>query len=140
VIKLKNTLQKSSVYPTFGVLLRANTIKRKEVITMDETIKNESVVNETTVEEDPLKEAINEQLKKIQRQNLLLGAQTICHTVLEKILKAENQPGKRTMNDYRRLIKDLKKFCETGLSRKVNTDGETEPIEKESTTEKTVQN
>ena len=122
---------------------------------MDETIKNETVVNEATVEEeqttpvgtseqngeeDPLKEAINEQLKKIQRQNLLLGAQTICHTVLEKILKAENQPGKRTMNDYRRLIKDLKKFCETGLSRKVNADGETEPIEEESTTEETIQN
>ena len=122
---------------------------------MDKTIKNEAVVNEATVEEeqktpvetseqrteeDPLKEAINEQLKKIQRQNLLLGAQTICHTVLEKILKAENQPGKRTMNDYRRLVKDLKKFCETGLSRKVNTDGETEPIEEESTTEETTQN
>lgn len=122
---------------------------------MDEMIKNETVVNEATVEEeqktpaetseqsieeDPLKEAINEQLKKIQRQNLLLGAQTICHTVLEKILKAENQPGKRTMNDYRRLIKDLKKFCETGISRKVNTDGETEPIEEESTTEETIQN
>ena len=122
---------------------------------MDETIKNETVVNEATVEEeqttpvgtseqngeeDPLKEAINEQLKKIQRQNLLLGAQTILHTVLEKILKAEMQPGKRTMNDYRRLIKDLKKFCETGLSRKVNTDGETEPIEEESTTEETTQN
>ena len=122
---------------------------------MDEMIKNETVVNEATVEEeqktpaetseqsteeDPLKEAINEQLKKIQRQNLLLGAQTICHTVLEKILKAENQPGKRTMNDYRRLIKDLKKFCETGLSRKVNADRETEPIEEESTTEETIQN
>ena len=122
---------------------------------MDETIKNEGVLNEATVEEEqktpvetseqrieeaPLKEAINEQLKKIQRQNLLLGAQTICHTVLEKILKAENQPGKRTMNDYRRLIKDLKKFCETGLSRKVNADGETEPIEEESTTEETIQN
>ena len=122
---------------------------------MDEIVKNETVTNETMVEEeqttpmetldqsneeDPLKEAINEQLKKIQRQNLLLGAQTICHTVLEKILKAENQPGKRTMNDYRRLIKDLKKFCETGLSRKVNTDGETEPIEDEPTTAKTVQN
>ena len=122
---------------------------------MDETIKNETVVNEATVEEeqttpvgtseqngeeDPLKEAINEQLKKIQRQNLLLGAQTILHTVLEKILKAEMQPGKRTMNDYRRLIKDLKKFCETGISRKVNTDGETELIEEESTTEETTQN
>ena len=122
---------------------------------MDKIVKNETVTNETMVEEeqttpvetldqsneeDPLKEAINEQLKKIQRQNLLLGAQTICHTVLEKILKAENQPGKRTMNDYRRLVKDLKKFCETGLSRKVNTDGETEPIEEESTTEETTQN
>lgn len=121
---------------------------------MDKIVKNETVANETMVEEeqttpietldqsneeDPLKEAINEQLKKIQRQNLLLGAQTICHTVLEKILKAENQPGKRTMNDYRRLIKDLKKFCETGISRKVNTDGETEPIEEESTTEETIQ-
>ena len=122
---------------------------------MDKIVKNETVTNETMVEEeqttpvetldqsneeDPLKEAINEQLKKIQRQNLLLGAQTICHTVLEKILQAEMQPGKRTMNDYRRLVKDLKKFCETGLSRKVNTDGETEPIEEESTTEETTQN
>ena len=122
---------------------------------MDKIVKNETVTNETMVEEeqttpvetldqsneeDSLKEAINEQLKKIQRQNLLLGAQTICHTVLEKILKAEMQPGKRTMNDYRRLIKDLKKFCETGISRKVNTDGETEPIEEESTTEETIQN
>ena len=122
---------------------------------MDKIVKNETVTNETMVEEeqttpvetldqsneeDPLKEAINEQLKKIQRQNLLLGAQTICHTVLEKILKAEMQPGKRTMNDYRRLVKDLKKFCQTGISRKVNTDGETEPIEEESTTEETTQN
>ena len=117
---------------------------------MDETIKNEATVEEEQTtpvgtseqngEEDPLKEAINEQLKKIQRQNLLLGAQTLLHTVLEKILKAEMQPGKRTMNDYRRLVKDLKKFCETGLSRKVNTDGETEPIEEESTTEETTQN
>ena len=117
---------------------------------MDEIIRNETTVEEEQTtpietsdqnnEEDPLKEVINEQLRKIQRQNLLLGAQTICHTVLEKILKAENQPGKRTMNDYRRLIKDLKKFCETGLSRKVNADGETEPIEEESTTEETIQN
>lgn len=117
---------------------------------MDESIRNETTVEEEQTtpaetsnqndEKDPLKEAINEQLKKIQRQNLLLGAQTICHTVLEKILKVEMRPGKRTMNDYRRLIKDLKKFCETGLSRKVNTDGETESIEDESITEKTVQN
>lgn len=106
---------------------------------MDEVIRNKTTVEEEQTtpietsdqnnEEDPLKEVINEQLRKIQRQNLLLGAQTICHTVLEKILKVEMQPGKRTMNDYRRLIKDIRHFCEIGISRKVNTDGETESID-----------
>jgi hypothetical protein len=52
----------------------------------------------------------------------------------------EVKPGKRTMNDYKRFIKDLKNFCDTGLSRKVNADGETEPIEEEPATEETVQN
>lgn len=122
---------------------------------MDETMKNavteeineqatpveeEATTTEQETEADPLKAAVEEQLRKIQRQNLLLGAQTILHTVLEKIIRAESQPGKRTMNDYRRLIKDLKHFCEVGLSRKVNADGETEPIEKESTAEETIQN
>ena len=79
--------------------------------------------------DDSLKEAVNKQLRKIQRQNMLLGFQTACHTVLSKIYEAERKPGKRTMNDYRRLIKELKGFCETGISRKVNTDGETEPVD-----------
>lgn len=116
---------------------------------MDETIKNttteeelneqevpsvdeDTVTPEQSTTEDPLKDAIESQLKKIQRQNMLIGAQTICRVVLEKIIVAEAKPGKRTMNDYKRLIKDLKNFCETGISRKVNADGETEPIEEES--------
>lgn len=90
--------------------------------------------------EDPLKEAIEEQLKKIRRQNILIGAQTACHVVLQKIVTTKNKPGKRTMADYKRLIKDIEQFCLTGISRKVNADGETEPIEKESTAEETVQN
>ena len=122
---------------------------------MDETMKNAtteelneqvtSVTEETPTTEqgtvaDPLKEAIEEQLRKVQRQNLLIGAQTICKVVLEKIYTAEAVPGKRTMNDYKRLIKDIKKFCEVGISRKVNADGETEPVEEESNTNETVQN
>ena len=79
--------------------------------------------------DDMLKEAIESQMKKIARQNMLIGAQTMCSVVLEKIVTAMNKPGKRTMNDYKRIIKDIQKFCETGLSRKVNADGETEPIE-----------
>ena len=36
----------------------------------------------TTPEEDPLKQAISEQMRKIQRQNLLIGAQTILRSRL----------------------------------------------------------
>lgn len=99
----------------------------------------EDATTEQEGTEDPLKEAIEEQLKKIQRQNLLIGAQTMCSVILQKITTAMSKPGKRTMNDYKRIIKDIESFCRTGLSRKVNADGETESVE-EVTTEETVQN
>ena len=101
---------------------------------MDETTKNtteEQVVpidEVVTTEENPFKDAVEEQLRKIQRQNLLIGAQTMCRVILDKIIAAKSQPGKRTMNDYKRLVKDIENFCTTGISRKVNADGETEPI------------
>lgn len=120
---------------------------------MDETMKNsvteeineqvatpEEVVSEQETTEDPLRDAIEAQMKKIQRQSMLIGAQTMCHVVLEKIATHMNKPGKRTMNDYKRLTKDIQKFCETGISRKVNEDGETEPVVEESTVENTIQN
>lgn len=122
---------------------------------MDETMKNAATeeLNEqatsveeevTTTEEDntedKLREVFNAQFKKIQTQSMLLGAQTICKVVLEKIYTAESRPGKRTMNDYKRLVKDIRKFCEVGISRKVNADGETEPVEEEPTVEETIQN
>lgn len=110
---------------------------------MDETMKNtttkelneqvDSIEDEiTTVEEaskDPLKEAIEEQLRKVQRQNLLIGAQTCAHVILQKITAIMDKPGERTMNDYKRLIKDIENFCRVGVSRKVNQNGETEPEE-----------
>ena len=120
---------------------------------MDETMKNttteefeeqanmeEEVVPEQETSEDPFKEAIDAQLRKIQRQNMFIGFQTACRVVLDKVVATESKPGKRTMNDYKRLIKDLKQFCSTGLSRRINADGEAEIVEEETTTEKTVQN
>ena len=112
---------------------------------MDETIKN-TTEEETAqkpvseMQDDKLKEAIEAQLTKIRRQSILIGAQTACTVILEKIMTAAKQPGKRSMNDYRRLIKDIENFCQTGISRKINADGETEPRkEVESTAEETVQ-
>lgn len=86
-------------------------------------------VAEASEKDDALKSAIDEQLKKIQRQNLLVGAQTVCTVILQKINGAMSKPGKRTMNDYKRIIKDIEHFCQVGVSRKVNADGETEVIE-----------
>ena len=107
---------------------------------MDETMKNTEVeeIKESTQSEstdDALREAVQAQMRKQQRQNILIGAQTMCTVILEKIATAMNKPGKRTLADYKRLTKEIEQFCRTGISRKVNADGETEPA-----TEETVQN
>lgn len=82
---------------------------------------------------DELKEAIEDQFKKLQTQSMLVGAQAVLSTILQKIIVWEEAPGKRTQNDYKRLKKEIKQFCETGLSRKVNQDGSISPIEENDT-------
>ena len=92
--------------------------------------------NENPMDNDELKSAIQEQLRKIQQQNLALGFRVCCQTVLDKITAFARSPGNKSNNDHKRLIKDIKKFVETGLSRKMNELGEI----KVPTTEETVQN
>ena len=75
---------------------------------------------------DELKGAIEETLSKIRSQSMLLGAQAMCRTILDKIVMFERTNNKKSNNDHKRLIKDIKKFCETGLSRQVSFDGTTE--------------
>ena len=111
---------------------------------MDTNEEQMSLFEDEPVEEvkqetnDELKGAIEATLSKIRRQSMLLGAQVMLQTVLDKITAFERKPGSKSNNDHKRLIKDIKQFCETGLSRKVNADGETEPIEK--TESETAQN
>lgn len=89
--------------------------------------------NSTDSNQDELfKEAVEAQLKKVHTQGLLIGAQTMCKVILDKIVVAQEKPSKMTMNDYKRLVKDITSFCRTGISRKVKPDGETEPIEEDS--------
>ena len=93
---------------------------------------------EETVQQDDLKAAIEKTMDNIRAQSMLLGAQTMCRTILTKIYAFESSQGKKTANVYKRCIKDVKKFCETGLSHKVNADGTTEKIEQDQV--ETVQN
>ena len=91
--------------------------------------ENGDGTNTTPETKDELKDAIEETLSKIRRQSMLLGAQVMLQTVLDKITDFERKPGSKSNNDHKRLIKEIRQFCETGLSRKVNINGETEPIE-----------
>ena len=72
---------------------------------------------------------MSEKFSKIGRQSMLLGAQSICKIILDKITNFEKAPGSKSNNDHKRLIKDIKAFCEIGISRIVNTDGETDTVE-----------
>ena len=108
---------------------------------MDENINNveleESVemVDEgdtSKMDNDELKKAIEEQMRNLRRQSMLIGAQTACQVILQKIYTAQAKPGKKSYRDLERLIIDIQKFCETGVSRKINPDGTTSPMEDES--------
>lgn len=106
----------------------------------EEIIAEEEVAAETDeTSEDLLRETAEAWMRTIRRQNILIGAQTMSRTILDKIISFKIKQGKPTMNDYKRLVKDIQNYCETSLSRKVNADGETEPVE-ESTEVETVQN
>lgn len=110
---------------------------------MDETMKNtktEEINEQTDVSQnvneeetkDLFKEAVETQLKKIRNQSMIIGLQTALQVILEKILVVKAKPGKTTLRDYERLIKDIEQFCQTGLSRKIDEDeddssNETEP-------------
>lgn len=106
-------------------------LMQEEVASAETDVENKS--------NDQLKEAIEAQMRRIQRQSMLIGAQTFCSVTLDKINTAMNRPGKRTMNDYKRLVKDIEDFCLKGISRKINADGEAEIIE-DKPAEETVQN
>lgn len=90
---------------------------------------DEKNINTTTTEEpeitSKLEDAIKEKIEQVGRQNMLLGAQSMCKVILEKIFVAKKKPGKFTYRDYERLVNDIEDFCVTGLSRKVELDGTT---------------
>lgn len=96
---------------------------------MEQNVQDE----ETPEDEDPLRKAVEEQMAKLRTQSMLLGAQTACNVILQKMIKWSNQPGKRSLNDHRRLLKEIQEFCEIGISRRVNPDGTTSPIEDNNT-------
>ena len=94
---------------------------------------------ETESKNDELTAAIEAQLEKIRLKNLLIGSQTMCDVILKKIFTFKNKQGKPTMNDYKRLVKDIQQCCETVIANNIDTDSATTATE-ESAEVETVQN
>lgn len=93
----------------------------------------ETAEDVSALDNDELKKAIEDQMSKLRRQSMLLGSQAMCRVILNKIYEHMAKPGKKSYRDYERLVNDIKKFCEIGISRKVNEDGTTSKVEPEET-------
>ena len=83
---------------------------------------------EETVQKDELKAAIEKTMDDIRTQSMLLGAQAICQIIQNKIYTFESSGYKKSTNDYKRLVKDIQTFCNTGLSRNVYGDKKEESV------------
>lgn len=100
--------------------------------------ENNTIEQQTNIEQnDELKTAIEKTLDKIRSQGMLIGARVMLRTVLDKITDFERKPGSKSNNDHKRLIKDIKQFCERGLSRNIDLYEENQVENEES---ETVQN
>lgn len=90
--------------------------------------EEQNVINEQVEVDvdDELREVIEDKFSDVHNQAMILGFKVCCKSILEKIIAFERSPGKRSNNDHKRLIKDIKNFCEVSLSRKINIDTETE--------------
>ena len=96
-------------------------VELEEQLTMFEDEAVETVDSEEGLDKDEaFKDAVYARMRKIHNEGMVVGLQTACHIALNKIYDFERRAGKKSNNDYKRLIKDLKKFFETGISRKAN--------------------
>ena len=110
-----------------------------EQMSLFEEEKNETVDSNQALEEnDDFKEAVYAQMQKIYNDGMIVGFQTACHTALDKIYSFERSAGKKSTNDFKRCLKDLKKFFEIGISRKANSNDVNN--EEEASGEETTQN
>ena len=120
--------------------MNAENLELKDQLNLLNDEENETTApNNELNENDDFKELVYARMRKIYNDGMIVGFQTACHTALDKIYMFERSAGKKSTNDYKRCMKDLKKFFEVGISRKVNTTEEIAESE-ENTEGETVQN
>ena len=81
---------------------------------MDEDNKNVE-----QVEIDEIKKLANDVIEQTRTHAMLLGGRSMAVVVANMIDEAMRQPGKRTMNDMRRIVKKVRDFCQVAIDHPV---------------------
>ena len=87
--------------------------------------KNEQFENAEQLKTDDefqsaLEEAMKEQFEKVRMAGMLAGAKGICGTIMQYIYQFNSSPGKKTLNDHRRMLKKINEFCSVSLNKKID--------------------
>lgn len=80
---------------------------------------NEDNKNVEQVDIDEIKQLANDVIEKTRTQAMLLGGRSMAIVVANMIDEAMRQPGKRTMNDMRRIVKKVRDFCQVAIDHEV---------------------
>ena len=74
---------------------------------------------EKNISTDELKDTVKEMMEKLRTQSMLIGARSMTVVIANMIDAEMNKPGKRTMNDMKRIIKQVRQFCQTAIDHPV---------------------
>lgn len=80
---------------------------------------NEDNKNVEQVDIDEIKQLANDVIEKTRAHAMLLGGRSMAVVVANMIDEAMHQPGKRTMNDMRRIVKKVRDFCQVAIDHPV---------------------
>ena len=102
----------------------------------NEQFNNSEQLNQEEMSNDEfqtaLEEAMKKQFEKVRMAGMLAGAKGICGVITQYIYQFNSSPGKKTLNDHRRLLKKINEFCYVSLSKKIDEQtGEIVEIEQE---------
>lgn len=98
---------------------------------MGEEMKN-IVEQEEDLKLDEVKAKAEEKFSKFQSDMMILGVRIASKSINNMIAEFKKTPGKKSANDYKRLIKKIEDFCNRSLSKDEPND--------EASTEETAQN
>ena len=72
-------------------------------------------VDDKSMDDDALKEAITKQLEKIRNENIIVGFRVACQSVMD-LIAPWHQPN-CSKREYERIFKKLEEFCNKGLKK-----------------------